>query len=158
MTALFYLRYLFPNRIFFPCSCEANHKNRNVWVWSKSSFISFLIVLFGHIALHRYKRQDITPNARLRWCSVKFECIHSFLWWLIFVGFLENILYHILEWWAMIFRKTEIASNQLESSRAEYKPNSFAILDFNGDWFNRFLYILDRVPNVAVSKSSTRQD
>lgn len=29
----------------------------------KSSFISFLIVLFGHIALHRYKRQDITPNA-----------------------------------------------------------------------------------------------
>lgn len=122
------------------------------WYEAKSSFISFLIVLFGHIALQRYKRQDITPNARLRWCSVKFECIHSFLWWLIFVGFLENILYHILEWWAMIFRKTEIASNQLESSLAEYKPNSFAILDFNGDWFNRFLYILDRVPNVAVSK------
>ena len=21
-----------PNRIFFPCSCEANHENRNVWV------------------------------------------------------------------------------------------------------------------------------
>ena len=39
-----------------------------------------------------------------------------------------------------------------ESSRAEYKPNSLAILDFNGDWFNRFLYILERVPNVAVSK------
>ena len=68
------------------------------------------------------------------------------------VGFLENILYHILEWCAIILRKTEIASSQLESSRAEYKPNSFAILDFNGDWFKRFLYILERVPNVAVSK------
>lgn len=100
---------------------------------TKRFFISCLIVLSEQIALHRYKRQDITPKARLRWCSVKSESIQSSLWRLMLVGFLENILYHILEWCAMIFRKTEIASNQLESSRAEYKPNSFAIFDFNGD-------------------------
>ena len=45
-----------------------------------------------------------------------------------------------------------MASNQLESSLAENNPNSFAILDFKDDWFLRFLYILDNVPNVAVSK------
>ena len=100
---------------------------------AKRFFISCLIVLSEQIALHRYKRQDITPKARLRWCSVKSESIQSSLWRLMLVGFLENILYHILEWCAMIFLKTEIASNQLESSRAEYKPNSLAILDFNGD-------------------------
>ena len=33
----------------------------------------------------------------------------------------------------------------------EYKPNSFAIADFNGDCAFRFLYIFERVPNVAVS-------
>ena len=119
---------------------------------AKRFFISCLTVLSGLIALHRYRRQEITPKARLRWCSVKSESIQLSLWQLMLVGFLENILYHILEWCAMIFRKTEIASNQLESSRAEYKPNSVAILDFNGDWFKRFLYILERVPNVAVSK------
>lgn len=52
----------------------------------------------------------------------------------------------------MIFLNTEIASSQLESSLAEYNPNSFAICDFKGDWFLRFLYIFESVPNVAVSK------
>lgn len=52
----------------------------------------------------------------------------------------------------MIFLNTEIASSQPERSLEEYNPSSFAILDFKGDWFRKFLYIFESVPNVAVSK------
>ena len=42
---------------------------------AKRFFISCLTVLSGQIALHKYRRHDITLKARLRWCSVKSESI-----------------------------------------------------------------------------------
>lgn len=45
---------------------------------AKRFFISCLTVLSGQIALHKYRRHDITLKARLRWCSVKSESTLNF--------------------------------------------------------------------------------
>ena len=119
---------------------------------SISEIIFLLYVSPALIALHKYNIEVMIRYGFFLENSDKGYCSQMPLGLLISIGRFTIFRLHTLEWWATIFLKYEIASNQLDNSLCRLSPNSLAIFAFSGIWWLRFLYNFESVPKVATSK------